>query len=436
MKPNATADSAKRRLGLAGATFNAFVGYGISMALLAVVSLVSIPSMVAASGPVAWGMIAAGQSIGGVAATVIGYGWGLSGPAAIAQANSTTRLTEYIESVATKLYLFIPVGAIAFLAAFLIGREFAVFAGVAALSQATIGLLANWYFVGIARPYLLLVLETVPRTLGTIVGIIFMDTGSSALVGVTWQLIGPVAAFVVSTVWIVKPWRRSALRQVSPRRVRAVLVDQRHGVTSTVLSSFYSAAPVVIVALVAPAAQPVYAVVDKVQRQVIVALGPFVTVLQGWVPRASGEALLRRVRIGLWYSLISAVVLGAAMAIAAPELVRWLGGRQIHPTLLTLALMAVLVGVAFFESILSKACLAALRKLRVVATSTAIGSVVGLPLVAVGAVLWGAPGAIAGILCGLGLRVLLEGIGLRRGMVEPMPIPAGLIIEPVLGLDE
>ena len=62
------------------------------------------------------------------------------------------------------------------------------------------------------------------------------------------------------------------------------------------IGSLYSSTPIVIVSVVAPAALPVYAVVDKVQRQVIVALTPFVTVLQGWVPRATGPALDRRVK--------------------------------------------------------------------------------------------------------------------------------------------
>lgn len=436
MSPKNAPAATPRRGGLARSAFRAFVGYGISMAILAIVSLLSIPAMISASGPGAWGMIAAGQSIGGVGAVVIAYGWGLSGPAVIAQADPATRLREYVESVVAKFWLFIPVGIAVFCIAFLVGRQFAIYAGIAAIAQAAIGLLANWYFVGIAKPYALLALETVPRVLGTAISIVVMDLGSSALVGVIWQLIGVLAAFAVSSVWIIRPWDRAPLRAVQRRPLRTVLVSQRHGVTSTILSSVYSSAPIVIVALVAPAAQPVYAVVDKVQRQVIVALGPFVTVLQGWVPRAVGAALASRVRTALIFSSASALVLGALMALAAPLLVRWLGGNQIHPTLVTLILMAVLTAIAYLESVVSKACLAALRRINVVARSTAIGSAVGLPLVAIGAIFWGAPGAILGIVCGLTLRVILEWIGVARSMDDLQEQEPSVVDQAIVGVDE
>ncbi|MBC7763969.1 MAG: hypothetical protein H7201_19710, partial [Candidatus Saccharibacteria bacterium] len=108
----------------------AIIGYGASMVLLAISSLLAIPSMVAASGPHAWGGTAVGQSIGGVAAVVIAYGWGLSGPAAIARADELGRMREYAESAVAKIMLSLPVASIAFLIAWLVGREFALFAGV------------------------------------------------------------------------------------------------------------------------------------------------------------------------------------------------------------------------------------------------------------------------------------------------------------------
>jgi O-antigen/teichoic acid export membrane protein len=395
---------------------NTILGYSISMVLLAVVSLAVIPAMVVASGPAAWGMIAAGQSIGGVGAVVVAYGWGLSGPASIARADAQTRLTEYAESVGCKLLIFFPVAILVSSVAWAVGRDYAVFATAGALSTASVGLTANWWFVGRAQPYRLLLFETVPRVAGTGIGILFMVTGSSALVGVLWQLIGMVAAFVACTVWILKPWRLRELRALPRRSAGRVLASQRQGVTSTVLSSVYSSTPIVIVSLVAPGAQPVYAVVEKVQRQVIVGLGPFVTVLQGWVPRAREQELDRRASWGLAAAAACAGALSGLMLAVAPGLVGWLGGGQIHPSFLTLVLMSLITGVSLIESVVSKACLAALRRIDVVTRATAIGSLVGLPLVAVGAAFWGAEGALSGILTGLVLRLVLELLGMRRAI--------------------
>ncbi|TFC30332.1 hypothetical protein E3O53_02680 [Cryobacterium sp. TMT2-18-3] len=413
---------------------NTIVGYSISMVLLAVVSLAVIPSMVMASGAAAWGMIAAGQSIGGVGAVIVAYGWGLSGPASVARADANMRLTAYAESVICKLLIIVPVGLLVFLVAWGVGRDYAIFAGVGALSTATVGLTANWWFVGLMQPYRLLVFETVPRVLGTGIGIFYMTHGSSALVGVLWQLIGMVTAFVASTIWILQPWRLRRLRSLPRRRIGMVLSSQRLGVTSTVLSSLYTSTPIVIVSLIAPGAQPVYAVVEKVQRQVIVGLGPFVTILQGWVPKARRQDLVRRVRTGLVAAVVFAVALAGLMLAVAPELVRWLGGGQIKPSFVTLILMALITGVSLIEAVVSKACLAALRRLDVVTRATAIGTLVGLPCVAIGAVSWGAEGALCGIFAGLSLRLLLELMGMRRAIAQRSEDALDVTMVPEIGV--
>ena len=416
---------------------SSIIGYALSMLLLAVFSLLAIPAMVAAGGAHVWGMTAAGQSIGGIAAVVIAYGWGLSGPASIARADARSRLTQYLESLAAKVVLFIPISALACVSAYLIAREYGLFAALGALSMATVGLTANWYFVGSARPYELLFLETLPRITGTGIGILLMNSGSNVLVGSLWQFLGILSACVLSTVWITAPWKWTRLRSINRRSVVTVLRAQRQGVTSTLLSSVYSASPIVIVALVAPAAQPVYAVVDKVQRQVIVGLGPFVSFLQGWVPRATGSELQRRVRFGTVSTAIFATALGAVMLAVAPELVGWLGGRQLHPTFVTLTMMATILAVSLFESVLSKASLAALGRLDIVARATATGTLIGLPCVALGAVTFAAPGALAGILLGLIVRVILELVGLHRALQQHSSIrPAEpLAVPPTIGFE-
>src|SRR6478609_611747 len=127
MSARAPAGRPGPRFGRTKAGLSKIFGYSISMVLLAVASLVAIPAMVHASGAAAWGAIAAGQSIGGVAAVIIAYGGGLSGPAVIARADAGGRLKEYLESVAVKLSLCLPIGGAAFAVAWLVGRDDASF---------------------------------------------------------------------------------------------------------------------------------------------------------------------------------------------------------------------------------------------------------------------------------------------------------------------
>lgn len=395
-------------------------GFGLSMLFLAIASLATIPAMVAASGPAAWGMIAAGQAIGSIAAVGIAYGWELSGPAVIARADAEGRLREYLESVICKLILYLPITGAAFALAWLLGRDLALFAGIGAISTASIGLTSSWFFVGRARPFALLLCETVPRVAGTVVGIVLMVAGSSALTGVVWQLIGMLAAFIVSFSWVVRPWRLQALRAIRRRRIRAVFWAQRHGLAASITTATYGAAPIAIVTIFAPGVQPVYAVLDKVQRQVNVGLSPLTAVIQGWVPRAPRGGLATRVKQAIAFAALFGVILSVGMFLVAPELIGWLGSGQIHPTPLALALMSAITGMFVIESTVSKACLSALGRLDVAARATLTGLVVGLPLVAVGAVAWGAEGALTGIIAGLTVRLGIEIIVLvRTGSKNP-----------------
>jgi hypothetical protein len=366
--------------------------------------------MVTASGPRAWGMIASGQAVGAIAAVAIAWGWGMSGPAAIARAGAQGRITEYASSVACKLVIAPPICAIAFGVAWVVAREHGVAAGVGALSTATVGLTANWYFVGLGRPYALLLGETLPRIVGTVIGIVLMQTGSQALIGVLWQLIGMLGAFVACSLWILAPWDRARRHLISVRPIRETLWAQRHGFTATILTSIYGSAPIILVAVLAPGLQPEYAVLDKVQRQVLSALAPFTVVMQGWVPQRDGTVSPQRKHAALLMSAASGTALLAVMVALSHLLVRWLGNGAIDPGWLPATLTALLTGVFVFEQTISKAILPALGRVSAAARATAIGGAVGLAAVVIGLQLFGVAGAMAGVLCGVIVRAI---IGLR-----------------------
>ena len=404
------------------------VGFAASMGMLAAASLAAIPAMINASSAAAWGAIALGQGIGAVAAVMVAYGWGLSGPAVIAAAGPTGRRTEYLASVRVKRLLFPVAAVLAAGISALIARELWMFGLVGALSATSIGLTANWFFVGLGRPYVLLLVETMPRVVGTGIGIGVMALGGSALVGVLAQFAGMLTAFTTSTLWILR--HTSGGSQPQPT-VRETLRSQRHGSVSTLVSAAYVSAPLVIVSTFAPVAQPLYALADKVQRQISVALGPLVTVQQGWVPRAKGEQLYRRARLVLLVGAAVAVSCGLAVVLGGPVLMDWLGGGELVAPWPVLVLMAAFVTLSVYESMVSKVVLAALHRIPVVSRATGISAAVGLPMVAAGAVWIGASGALVGVVTGLVVRLVLELVPavsqLRRA---PATAPVELVAEP------
>ncbi|WP_167132079.1 hypothetical protein [Paramicrobacterium chengjingii] len=380
-------------------------GYGLSVAALAVAALAAIPAMIHADGAQAWAAIAVGQSIGGIAAVVIGYGWGMTGPARIAAAQPRGQRSEYVESLRVKLCIALPASAVAAACAVFLVPVYAVHAAIGALAMSSVGLSANWFFTGVRRPYLQLVAETAPRVAGTGIGIALMYSGASAVVGMACQLGGMLLGFAIATSWVLSAFPRGG----STRQLRLVLSSQGTGLASTVLSAAYIAAPVAIVTQVAPGALPVFALIDKVQRQISVGLGPVIVVAQAWVPRARGFSGLRqRVKQCVIGALSVGTLLGVITVIAAPFLMDWLSGGVIEVPLAALLLAGAFVAVGFIESTVSKAIMPAIDRVGVAAKAASISMIVGLPLVALGAVALGVIGALSGVVFGLVVRVAIE----------------------------
>ncbi|MGW9627793.1 lipopolysaccharide biosynthesis protein [Microbacterium sp. NPDC055521] len=381
------------------------VGFGLSVALLAASSLLLIPAMVDAGGQRAWGAIAVGQSIGAVAAVVIYFGWGHTGPATIARTDAESGRREFSDSLRTRLALFAPVALLCSGLAALVSPSEPLLAAVGCLSAASVGFTADWYFVGSRRPFAFLALETAPRVVGSLVGIGLLMNGAPVIVGPVSMLGGMLVGFAATSWWVLR--RRPAA--VGPARsVREVIIAQRHGVGSGAGTAAYGALPLVLISLVTPGIQPSYALVDKLQRQLSVALGPIVSVVQGYVPRPDPAVTIRRSRHALLVGAGFSVLLAAGVLVAAPWLLSWLGAGQLQPPYAVMVLMALFVGLNVWESILARAVLASFDRLDAVARGTVISAAVGLPLVIVGALAFGLVGAFSGVLLGLAARAAYE----------------------------
>lgn len=393
---------------LAGSGLRKLIGFGASVLLLAAAALVLIPAMIAASGAAAWGSIALGQAVGAISAVAVLYGWGWYGPARIARAPAGVRRAEYLESVYTRLLLALPASATAAVVAYLLAPGTPHFAAVGAVSMTSVGLTAQWYFVGLARPLPFLVLETIPRVTGILLGVALMQIGHSAVVGPMSMAAGMFAGFTCSSVWIVLETTRNGAEVIRLRRPTEILVLNRHGMISALGGAAYNAAPLAIVSLIAPGIQPVFALADKVIRQIHAVAIPAVVVLQGWVPRGSDSTRVRRANIALAGAGSFALLLFAMTLIVAPHLIDWLGKEHVSVSWPGILLISLCVSVGFFEATLARAALATFGRLQVVAKAVIIGSAVGLPLVSLGAASASVPMALGGVLTGLGGCVVIE----------------------------
>jgi O-antigen/teichoic acid export membrane protein len=103
-----------------------------------------------------------------------------------------------------------------------------------------------------------------------------------------------------------------------------------------------------------------------------------------------------------------AAVLGMITRAGAPILVNWFGNGHISVSGVVFLFLSCCVAVTIFQSVLEKVALATFDELRAAIKSLATGSIVGLPLVGVGASQFGVAGALGGVLIGLLAVVAFE----------------------------
>lgn len=382
-------------------------GYALNMIVLAVAGLAMIPALIATVGPRDWADIAVAQAIGGFCGVITGYGWGLAGPAYVARADAKTRAVRYFESLRGRTLvgvLVIPAGAVVL--AFVVGR-FALIPTMALVVTAAVALSPAWFYVGVARPWSLIVIDTVPRTAGTGLAILCLAFGGPVPVAFALQLLGIAVGVLIASLRVGRHGGPGSEKDRWRQAVGA-LRSQSSGMLAAGTSAGFAALPVVLVGLVAPVALPVYAVFDKVQRQFASAISPVVQVSQGYVARASPRTrstAVRRVTV-----VVGGLALGGALLFAAVGawFLHFLVAQTIRFSTVEVVILGIGLALILFEQTFGHAVIATAGRMKQLAAATFIGAVVGLALVVVGAASSGALFALVGFEIGLGVTVLLE----------------------------
>ena len=133
---------------------------------------------------------------------LVNYGWGLSGPAEVSLASSTVRPQSLRRIRTCQAAAPCSVSIAAAVIAGAIAPSNSLFAAAGAVSVTVTGLTGIWYFIGVARPYAYLLLETLPRASGAILGIVMMKVGFDAIVGLIFMTGGSLLSFVIVSMWV------------------------------------------------------------------------------------------------------------------------------------------------------------------------------------------------------------------------------------------
>ncbi|WP_454110812.1 hypothetical protein [Leifsonia shinshuensis] len=382
--------------------------------LNAVSPLLALPAITASFGSTAWAAIAVGQSLGATAGVIVELGWGLSGSQRVARMSERNRARAFGVSLVAKAVVGVPViGSAVVLSALLAPTGYrAVTVGVAA--AAAIAMFSGgWVFIGILRPRLFLYTEVLPRAMLVTTSAVTIHLG-----GALWTYPGALLLAAVSapvTGALVLRVRFQDLLSLGPRRLARVIGFQRAALTSSVLSSVYISLGTTIATLGSVNATLLFASVDRLQRMLQQVMRSQNYFFKGWVGREVDVGI--RIRRAVRASIVCAGIglgFGLVFALAAPAVADVVFSRTVQVPPLAAAIAGLSVAVICTTMSTGAVLLVTLGRVAAVATSAAVGAVVGLPAIFFGAMLFGGTGALGGQLLAEGSVLIVQVVAARR----------------------
>ncbi|MHA7191141.1 hypothetical protein ACX80N_12725 [Arthrobacter sp. MDT2-16] len=353
------------------------------------VGLISIPTIIATVGAGTWGIIALGQSLALLMGVLVSFGWGTTGPAVVAGLPAADRPQMFVNSFVSRIYLFLAALPItALIIAFTAETTWSVVA-LASVTYLVPFLGAAWYFIGEGKPRKLFLMDTVPISAGTLLGLAALLVTRDAHFFLLCQLLMNCLAVVLSVRTISREEPEAVVVDPHPGRAIRRLGGQRHGVITAATSSLYVNTPLIVLSVAAPGGIPLYALADRFFKYGLTALGPVIQVLQGSIPSPDSRVRNRRVRSTVRWAPIA----GLAAAVVAAAVMPWAGtvlssGQIPIPFGMSLPMALVFGSVAVSQAI-GLACLIPIGKGRSLVNSTVLGALLGTPLILVGAYLLG-----------------------------------------------
>lgn len=401
-------------------------GFSTSTLVTGLVGLVAIPFVVSFAGPMVWGGIAVAQSIAGMAAVLIGFGWGVMGPVRIASSQHHERGQLYVDSLVLRLFLMVIVlpPTVYLISVWAPGNTVANACTGTALLMGGVG--GYWFYVGEGKAWRLFVVDTIPRCSGTLIGALLLGFTGNVIFYAASQLAGALLAVSLAAADILRRhegyrWQKSL---IAKRQILS-FKEQIPGVLTAAAPSLYMNAPLAVLAGLAPASVPVYAMADKIIRFAAGATSPLTQVAQSSVPSPDVEKQTRNIVLATRVSAVGAVTSGLLLTLALPLGAHVLSAGKIEVPFVVSSAFGVSLAAIVFSEISGLASLMALGRAKTVAVSVFLGLLMALPLVYVFASLWGAAGAAWGLAASEGAVALFQLAALRTALKERRRLDTG-----------
>lgn len=348
--------------------------------------LLVLPLLARVLTPNEWTSLLAGQAIGAFASTVIMFGWGQSGQARIALSRTSTEPKQiYAESLRSRALVFSVVAPAASLLTWIIAdRESALLATSMCLASTTFGFSMAWYGIGSGRAALVALYDAVPKLLaaGAAVGLVLL-TGNPATypLMVAVMNVGAIIVFNRRTFGEYVPRPRAGSRATGSADWRLAI--------SSVLGSSYASAPLPIAAAIGGAAAPGVASMDRLYRYGVLALTAFSSATHAWT-LSDDSVESRRQKVTLTLHVVVGLCGALGIAILGRPVAILLFGEDLSPSLAAVAAYGAAFAFVATNSTLVQNVLIPHKRSGLVVIATVVSATVGLPLMAIFGVMFGA----------------------------------------------
>lgn len=411
--------SARRRRPVGRATARRVLGFVLLPLLNAVAPLLVLPIVTGRFGQETFAALVVAQSLGSAGAVLVELGWGVNGAQRVSRQKPRNRARTVALSTLTKALVLLPTSLLLVVAAVaLVEPGHRVEAALIAVSGAFGSLNTVWVFIGMGRPSLVLLVESLPRLSLLLASAVGMALGGPFWLYVAASVLPAVCCPLLGMRVVGTRWRD--LRSFGWRHVLRATRAQFSALSARALSAVYIALPVALVSAVAPAGTvAVFGALERSQRMLLTGLQAFPNAMQGWV----GGGATRDIRVSRSLRAIAinagiGAVAGLLFALAGPALAEVLFSGVVELTHRETTVGGALILLVSVSRATGGLALVAVRRVSGITWSALAGAALGLPLVPLLAASHGALGAVLGEASAEAAVLLVQVVVLRRRLVR------------------
>jgi O-antigen/teichoic acid export membrane protein len=388
-------------------------GFILLPALSLLATLVLLPLISRRFGPAGWVALALGQSIGALVSVIVGMAWPIIGGNLVARATTTQekmsifRASAYSRIIVLGILLLIAVPI-----TILLSDHYPWVTASFMVGVSLNGLTATWYFAGLGQPRQLIMNEGVVRLVGYIVALAGLLLGwNLGWYGAVTIAIG-LAMFSVNW-WTIMGRSRLWLPGSGDLALRTIR-QQISGTVARVLQASFAFGGPTIFSLIAPLQLPLYSALYQVQRAGNNSLNILPSAFVSWVGSASPAERRRRMRNSIAFIVAVCLIIIISWVSLGPLILDFLFANRFNLSVGGNFLLALSIATVLFCKSLELLILVPLGRAQLVFASNSAASLVGVILVIIGAITFGALGGIGalalsyGALAGFYLSVVVR----------------------------